>query len=373
MNPLIGIVIPNFDTADVLYLTGTARILIGQEASFLLPRTKLALKISVAAARLVANGLPCRASSVDYSPYNPPVQRLLSEKEKGGADGDEVPVSDVTARLTKRELLTSSISRFTFTLTSRSRGSVPRWEAGQYITLDFGLELDNGYAHMADDDPQSLNDDYVRTFTISSPPPPDPSSSSGTGMDSAEVQITVRKHGSATGFLWRWNPRVPLELPVRGFGGEKPFRMSRAFSANAGCSDEEGGQGSVFVAAGVGITPLLAQAPALVADGADFVVLWSISAEDLPLAVDSFKSIPGLAARTKLFITSGNGEAGEDLLRGLNEAGTASVERRRMEKPDLEALRGERRKFSLCTGPTMLEVVRSWLDGEEVVWEDFGY
>ncbi|ERS96522.1 hypothetical protein HMPREF1624_06726 [Sporothrix schenckii ATCC 58251] len=34
------------------------------------------------------------------------------------------------------------------------------WQAGQYITLDFGTELDLGWSHMRDDDPQSLNDDF---------------------------------------------------------------------------------------------------------------------------------------------------------------------------------------------------------------------
>lgn len=198
---------------------------------------------------------------------------------------------------------------------------------------------------MNDSDPQSLNDDYVRTFTVSSPP------------EKGEMQITARKHGPVTGFLWKHNLRVPLEIPVLGFGGEEAFRISRDLQAPE----------PVFVAAGVGITPLLAQASALLAAGVKLRLLWSLRVQDIPFAVDTFQRIPGLEDVTRLFVT-GEGE--------VEELG-AEVVRRRIEKRDVTGLRrdenGGRRKFFLCLAPGMLGVVTGWLDGELVVWEEFGY
>ncbi|KAF7562735.1 hypothetical protein G7046_g1405 [Stylonectria norvegica] len=245
---------------------------------------------------------------------------------------------DLEARLIKREPLTPTISRFTF----RLDGVRPAWRAGQYVTLDFEPELGAGYAHMRDDDPQSLNDDYVRTFTVSSAP------------GSGDMQITARRHGPATAFLWKHNLRVPLDLPVLGFGGSDSFHISLDAAAPS----------PVFVAAGVGITPLLAQAPGLFGAGVRMKLLWSVRAEDMGLVEDTMKKIPELAGVTTLFLTGGGDE---------NAVVGVEVERRRIEEADVVALNGEGRKFFLCTGPGMLKTVSTWLEGEDVVWEDFGY
>ena len=41
---------------------------------------------------------------------------------------------------------------------------------GDYAAFDFSGVMGKRYAHMNDRNPQSLNDDYVRTWTISSAP-----------------------------------------------------------------------------------------------------------------------------------------------------------------------------------------------------------
>lgn len=339
VNPLIGIAIPDFDTADVLHLTGSASILVGEDASSLLAKTNLAVKITVTDARFIKSSLPFRGDVLEYSPYNPAVRHLVSERHAVQPISSTRP--DIHASLVKREVLTPSVNRFTFKL--EGRDAVPAWRAGQYVTLDFEPELGGGYAHMKDDDPQSLNDDYIRTFTISSPP--------GKGR---EMQITARRHGPVTNFLWKHNMRVPLDIPVLGFGGEEGFQIpTNPNSPNP-----------VFIAAGVGITPLLAQAPALLSSNTNLHVLWSLRTSDLPLAADTFARVPGLKAVTKLFVT-GEGDV-EDL--------GAVVERRRLREEDVRGGgEGERRKFFLCLTPGMLGVVSGWLDGEEVVWEEFGY
>lgn len=246
-----------------------------------------------------------------------------------------------------REVLSPSVARVTFELTSED-GALPDWKAGEAVTLDFSPELDNGYAHMQDDDPQALNDDHIRTFTVSSPPP---TSASG---GKAELQITFRRKGSATGLLWRYNPRVELTLPVLGFGGTAGFLMG-------------GGGDKVFVAGGVGITPLIAQAPGVLSSGDCLRVLWGVRGEDLGFVEDTFGRIDGLAPITTLFVTGGGEGEVEDRVRARG----ARVERRRMGEGDLAGYKG--RKFHVCAGDEVTKAVLGWLDGEEVAYESFGY
>lgn len=207
LNPKIGITIPDFDSSDVLHLTGTTSILIGHDAASLLPHTKLAIKITVTAARFIRNSLPFRGTPGQLSPYNPPIRRLATEIPPTTTSPNTAV--QITATLATRTPITPTINRYTLHLSPH----VQPWRPGQYITLDFSPELDMGWSHMRPDDPQSLNDDFVRTFTISNPPP------QTTLNNKTVVEITARTHGPATGLLARWNLRVPLEIPVLGFGG----------------------------------------------------------------------------------------------------------------------------------------------------------
>ncbi|KAL6690020.1 hypothetical protein J3F84DRAFT_390563 [Trichoderma pleuroticola] len=348
VNPLIGIVVPDFVTSDVLYLTGSATILVGKDASDLLVRTQLAVEINVTDARFVRSGLPFRGIPIEYSPYNPPPRYLVAEQTESTAKAPQ-DSTDLSAKFLSREILTPTISRFTFKLSSQK--PIPTWHAGQYITLDFAPHLYQGWSHMRDHDPQSLNDDFIRTFTVSNTP------------QETELQITVKKNGPATHFLWRHKADTPLKLSVLGFGGQESFRMPvQKASAES--------PASVFIAAGVGITPLLAQAPALISAESDFDVLWSLRGEDLKLAVGSFKRIDGLAARTELFITGDHCD--RKLVKDVQNFGS-EIAFQRLCEDDLRTLKGAERKFFLCIGPTLLQRVKGWLAGEQVVWEDFGY
>lgn len=385
--PLVGLCVPDFATGDVLHLTGEARILVGADAARLLPRTKLAVRIRVTAARLVRAGLPFRGDVIDYSPYNPPVRRLAGELTTGSAGavggdaGGDKPA--VSLRLLERKFLTETIARFTFSLV-QERGVAPSslpgaWVPGQHVTLDFAPELDVGWSHMREDDPGSLNDDYVRTFTVSNAPPP------GTGpgpmKDGTVVQITMRRHGPVTALLWRWNLRAPLEVGVLGFGGGEGFRIAEDEGQGGGGGGEEGdnegrrrGRDAVFVAAGVGITPILAQAPGLLASAATagrFRVLWSLKGEDLPFAADEFERIPGLAAATVVYVT-GEG-VGEDVVARLGELGSTVVRRRIGQEDVLSTGEAGNRRYYLCTGPGMMKVLLQWLNGEDAVYESFEY
>lgn len=373
-DPLAGIVIPDFETGDVLYLTGRTTILVGEKAGKYMPRTKLAVRIDVTEARFVRDGLPFRGKVIDYSPYNPAMRRLTSEKEPLGAEAGSgaLPI----ARLVSREVLTPTISRYVFKLgTDRGAGNrgnaLKAWLSGQHVTLDFAPELDVGYSHMRDDDPQSLNDDFVRTFTVSRPLDPDSIDEKGNVKEGIEpeLEITARRHGPATKFLERWHTRVPLEIPVLGFGGAEGFRLPTG-SGGGGEVDI-----SVFIAAGVGITPLMAQAAGVLeADGGKGLrLLWSLKGEDLPLAVDVLERIKGLGEITKLFITGDLDEKEKALVDTVQGLG-AEVLGRRMAVSDVlsEGEKG-RRKYYFCTGPEMMKSLLKWTEGEKVVYESFEY
>ncbi|TQN69128.1 hypothetical protein CSHISOI_06335 [Colletotrichum shisoi] len=327
VNPLIGIAIPDFETSDVLYLTGSASILFGRDAAAHLPHTKLAVKITVAAAVFVESGLPFVGTPLEASPYNPPLRRLLSEQQQTPLSS-EAPTGR-TVTLLRREVITPTIARFVFRLEPA------------------------GASHMRDDEPQSLNDDFVRTFTVSRPP----------SEDCSEVEITARRKGPVTDLLWRWNLRVPLEVPLLGFGGEEAFRLGRRGG--------EDGVDEVFVAAGVGITPLLAQAGGVLGLGGRLRVYWSVRGQDVKLVRDVCGRIDGLAGVMRVFITGRVEEAEEAVITEIEALG-AAVEKRRLGEADVKDGTSKRR-FFLCTGQEMLKALNGWLEGEEVVWEDFAF
>ncbi|KAI1424044.1 hypothetical protein F5Y12DRAFT_785629 [Xylaria sp. FL1777] len=398
-DPVAGLVIPDFNTGDVLYLTGRTTTLLAERAAAYMPHAKLAVRIDVTEARFVRAGLPFRGTVIDYSPYNPPVRLLAAEKKESQEDGATNAIA--VATLLTRQVITPTISRYVFRLTPTKSGKgeekengngLRPWFPGQHVTFDFSPELDYGYSHMRDDDPQSLNDDFVRTFTVSAPIDPkdvaqveskvgDNGGVSATSelrvlRDGAEpeLEIVARRHGSATALLANWNLRVALEIPVLGFGGVKDFRMPVADVERKTHNRE-----SVFIAGGVGITPLLAQALGVLGtddEGKDRLqVLWSLRAVDLPLAVDTFTRIDGLGPVTKLFVTGSLGDArdGRDMLNTVKALGARVVEKRMAKDDVLGTGKEGRRKFFCCTGPAMLKALLQWTEGEEVVYESFEY
>lgn len=253
----------------------------------------------------------------------------------------------------KREVLSGSVARVTFEVSADRGGDLPAWESGAAVTLDFSPELDNGYAHMKDDEPQSLNDDYIRTFTVSSP---SPSTSSSSRLKATQITLTIRKQGPATSLLWKYNPRADLTLPVLGFGSTPNFLMPTS-----------GDEKLVFVAGGVGITPFLSQAPRILSGGGNLELLWGVRGEDLGFVEDSLALVPGLAPVARVFVT---GTADEEAEKRIKDAGV-QIEKRRVCEGDLKG--AGTRKFYVCAGEGMMRDVLAWLEGEDVAYESFNY
>ncbi|KAJ5189407.1 Riboflavin synthase-like beta-barrel [Penicillium cf. griseofulvum] len=337
--PLAGFVVPDFDSGNVLYFTGSTEILAGKDAAAILPRSNLAVRVTMAAAIFVENGLGFRGEAGDPSPYNPSVRYLVNEKQLPGTQDSG---SDLTATLIKKEDITPSIQRFRFRISGRKPIS---WNAGQYVTLSFEDELNMGYSHMRDDDPTSLNDDYVRTFTVSSYP--------GRDIPADQFEIMVRQHGPVTRYLSRVNERAGLEVPLKGFGGS--FHISTKSIAP-------------YVAGGIGITPLLAQLPEL--DISQLRLFWSISMNDLGLVHDVFQRWPQLPLSTTLFITNVDLDGVDQQMWDGIQSGVKMI-RRRMQAEDLDRALAD--IWYVCAGVGLKQMVLNWLVGKTLVYEDFNY
>jgi len=405
-DPKIGIVIPDFTTGNVLYLSGHAEILLNQAATTVIQKTKLAVRFTISSARFVHDGLtfrgiPCadnsdisssrpvetRPITDGQSPYNPRIRYLTSEVSSLISTNSSNPTlppdeysnpsnPDLTATLLQKIKVTPTITKYRFSLTSLTHHNLPPssllWQPGQYIALEFSDELYMGYTHMNDSDPTSLNDDFIRTFTISSVYKPAKAGSDVT------FEITVRNVGVVTNWLSTQNERSgATRIGVRGFGGDFRFE-TRALA--------QGKKKNVFIAAGIGITPLLGQmGEAEEGNGNDgLIVLWTINIVDVGLAQHVFKTAPkGLRENLRLFVTGTSNEAeGSKNLKALAEledqaVGGLQIERRRLVKDDLTALEEngdvEIDNWYLCTAPAMRKQVQEWLGGRPVVFENFDY
>ncbi|PVI00820.1 hypothetical protein DM02DRAFT_655065 [Periconia macrospinosa] len=344
VNPKIGMTFPNYETGDVLYTTGVSEVLTGNDAAALLPGSNLALKITFKLVRLVKGGLPFRGDRREPSPYNPIVRTLASE-----GNIKSTLSSRKSLQLIRKTILTPTVGRFTF--------SVPEgveYSPGQWAAFDFSGHLDQGYSHMRNDDPRSLNDDFVRTFTISSTP--------NTNESEKEFDITIRNVGVVTNFLFQQNDRAGFEVPLVGVGGE--FKIEQR---------AEDQMPTPFIAGGgVGITPLLGQLEGLNKSPDRLKLLWTLRLSDVGLALDVLKKSPELAKCTVLFFTGSNSGTAdtEKVLAELAELG-AEIVKRRISKLDIDAVAAK--TWYLCAGNPLRKELLAWLEGKTVVFENFDY
>ncbi|KAF2745371.1 oxidoreductase-like protein [Sporormia fimetaria CBS 119925] len=344
MNPKVGLVFPDYTTGDVAYMTGEAEILVQSAAAEVLPGSNLAVKIRVDEVRVVQFGLPFRGVRKSPSPYNPLVRLLRTEGNIKAAYSNNRSI----ANLIDKVEIAPTIARFRFSL-SDSLSYTP----SQWVALDFSKELDIGYSHMRDDDPKSLNDDFVRTFTIAS-------RSSDQGDAVRTFDIVIRKVGPVTKFLFDAAVNGSLQVPVLGVGGD--FKIQKPANAHR----------IGFVAGGVGITPLLSQLPTLLAQQASTLRLyWSVRAEDIPLVVHVLLSYKDLAQMTHLFLTTPReGAPQSDALTVFEDQGLR-VHGGRMLGEHLEGT--ELETWYVCASRPFRDFVVGCLPGKRVVFEDFNY
>ncbi|KAK9765491.1 hypothetical protein K7432_006143 [Basidiobolus ranarum] len=249
-----GVLFLNYDENSVVYITGVAKVIFNDEARRLIPGMTRVIMFAAEELIFARNTLPYQFQYQEDSPFNPPV-RYTSE-----GNGDRGAIESINwATLVGVKRLSFDTSSFTFE-TSQPVTYLP----GQYATFDFSNEPGVGQLkesilqHEGDLKQAILNDDLVRTWTISSTPP---LRNFNIAEPVSQITITVKQKpgGLISTFLHQHYSNVTsrnmLRVPLVGVGGTfTVFQPIHTRSARPKL---------LFLAAGVGITPFLSMLPAL--------------------------------------------------------------------------------------------------------------
>ena len=259
---LAALTMVDFVTGDVLYLTGTAQNLVGAEAQAIMPRQNALTDIRISGYIFVRDALPVRqrpGTEPERSPYSPPI-RLLAEETPVGSlaqfDKDSV-VTLIRVRIHSHDLAT-----FTF-----ETNKPIHFKPGQTAILDFtDLVGEKKYAHMAPLKPTSVNDDRIRTWTISSADiTPD-------GTKTFDLTMREKPGGLVTGALFTIarkcganRPELledfrPLGLRVKLVG------IAGSFTFVKPPEEPSVPQSALWLAGGIGVTPFISMLTAIMQD-----------------------------------------------------------------------------------------------------------
>ena len=319
----MGIVIPDFFTGHLLHLHGKAENLYDGEAEALMPGATLITLITIGDSVLMKHSMNLEIiGDEELSPYNPKRRLLAIEKN------EDVQVVQLKARLVETIKDSQNISTFTFQLHTPV-DILP----GGHAIFDLSHFAPKQYQHMNDENPSSLNDDYVRTWTVSR-----------ISEDKKQISITVKKCGVVSSFLHtaRVTEKIPFEVVLRGFGG------------NFSCFEETQLKTSkmLWVAGGVGITPFLAMYRRLIAIGAedyDIELFYSCRGDEVALIKEMTKNI-----RIRVFDSNAK--------RKSDSFVPFTLEQRRVGETDFNSIPNLSERTAYLCGPvSYMEDVRDWL------------
>jgi uncharacterized protein len=323
-----GVLIPDFVNGDLLYCTGSAENLFDQEASNLIPNITLLTRIKISKFILIKQGFSLEMIGPEvYSPYNPQLKKLKSEMKDLN-----ILESKPVVKLVKVEKLTSNISTFSF------NSSIPliNLKPGGYAILDFSSFFNVKYQHMDQKNPQSLNDDLVRTWTISS-------------HSKDQFSLTIKKIGKVTNFLH--NLKEYISVPLLGFGGD--------FS----CFEEDiVPKKMIWFAGGVGITPFMAMYQEIKNKSikSDIVLCFSCRGEEESLT-NEMKSL----IKVKIFDSTLKSEMTDKF-------------NRRISIKDIEAIEDLSERVAFVCGPekfmsTVVEYLSKKIDSNNIKLEKYTF
>ncbi|KAJ5182499.1 hypothetical protein N7492_000115 [Penicillium capsulatum] len=255
---LVGLTIVSFTTGDILYLSGTATNIFGPPALEIMPRQSALTTVRVTGYVFVRDAVPIRqqkGTSVGRSPYSPKIKYLT--QETGSKAGD---TTQHKAKLQEAVLISFDLAVFKFKVISQTGAGELRIRPGQAVVLDFMDWIGPPqYRHMANSAPGSLNDDRVRTWTVSS---------ALKEQNTTWFDLTMRemKGGAVTGALFDL-----LRGQSSGhFGQSIIFDSSVSADVVGITGDFSMGHykpDMLWVAGGIGITPFLAMLNALAGRG----------------------------------------------------------------------------------------------------------
>ncbi|THH26526.1 hypothetical protein EUX98_g7656 [Antrodiella citrinella] len=270
--PLAALSFVSFTEGHILYLTGGARTLVGEEAQAVMPRQNVVTCLHVTGFVYIRDALTVRqrpGSEVVRSPYSPPVKLLADELQGTSAAlfGNEVSVT-----LSKVEIYSNDLATFTWD------ASEPLLiQPGQTAVLDFKALLGSvQYSHMAPWNPSSINDDRIRTWTISRANTPP--------QKSTQFALTMRekKGGTVTGALFTIARKLASHRPEL-LENATPMGLTVGLVGIVGeFVMEEPVRPMLWFAGGIGITPYFAMLTALTTPSEPP----SASANDKPRNID---------------------------------------------------------------------------------------
>ena len=344
-----GMIFPDFTTGDILYITGNAENLHGDDAEEIMPRAGLLTRIEVTGAVLVKAGLKLRLTSDEQcSPYNPPVKYLKSELAEMGRASEAQTSEPIKATLVSAQAHSKSISTFTFQLSSPIEQGLP----GGFGGFDFSDLMDTGYRHMDEVNPQMVNEDYIRTWTLSNVPTFD--AKKNTFQLTSQIAVTVKRKpgGIMSNFLHENADKLTEQnVQVNFKGAGAGFSC---FTSNAQGAAPSVPSKMLWIAGGVGITPFMAMWDGLiqVADAnptsvsSDITLLFSGRDDDISILnhfLDREGSIPK-NLKLRILAYQGTGQNPATAHTRFNELQTETsgvacrIEERRVKISDLQGL-----------------------------------
>lgn len=259
--PLASLTFISFTKGDILYLTGSAQNLYDAEARAVMPFQNALTEVFVTGYTYVRDALPLRQRAgldIQASPYSPPVKLLADEIPQSNIfSKDEEP----SALLVRIEIHSSTL--VTFTWESSTKLSL---RPGQAVIMDLSTLLGSReYRHMAPGRPNLVNDDFIRTWTVSSWAEPDSDSrlfsltmreKSGGTVTTALFSI-VRKLSEHKPEILKDSRDLGLTVAIVGVTGDFHLRIPEA-AANVDVPKT-----LFWISGGIGITPFLSMLAAL--------------------------------------------------------------------------------------------------------------
>lgn len=272
---LASLTFPSFTNGSLLYVTGIAHNLVGAPAQAIMPSQNALTTIEITGYIFIEDALPVRqreGTDPQRSMYSPPVKLLKEEQASSTYFSTEDAIHVTLSRI---RLHSSDLATFTFE-SPHKLNIIP----GQAAILDFTSLLGaSSYRHMASESPNSVNDDRIRTWTVSW-------CSSWTsvadGVGTAfSLTMRLKPGGAVTGALFSIANKLsavrselledsrPLGLNVTlfgiagDFGLEPPDPHEGAKIADTREEEQMSVQKNVpkkllWIAGGIGITPFLA-------------------------------------------------------------------------------------------------------------------
>ncbi|KAF9525589.1 hypothetical protein CPB83DRAFT_909061 [Crepidotus variabilis] len=271
--PLAGLTFVSFLSGDILYITGTAQNLYGDDSRKVMPFQDTITEVYITGFTYVRQGFPLRETSeqkIQLSPYNPPV-RLLAEEDQSSTlfSSQNLP----KLLLNRITLHSPTVATFEWDVSTPIQ-ILP----GQAAILDFKPLLGSRqYQHMSPSRPSLVNDDFIRTWTVSSA-----SDSDEATTQSFSLTMREKPGGVVTGALFSLARKLAegkpemldnvrgLELKVDLVGITGEFVLPKNVTSSSSATPS-----LLWIAGGIGVTPFIAMLSRLAASGNEFP--WNIT------------------------------------------------------------------------------------------------